>query len=62
MSYCLRFCVHFASRTMMVEHGLVVDGGDKSRARELEDIRTKTQYTDLLRFLMDRLDCPHAGR
>ena len=49
---------YLMARTRMIEQGLIVDGDEKSRIRELEDIRTKIESSDLLRCLMELPDFP----
>ena len=47
-----------AARTRMVENGLITDGDPKSTIREMEDLRSKCEGTDFLRYLMDLPEYP----
>ena len=49
---------YLAARTRMIENGLITDGDDKSNAREMEDIRSKIEGTDLLRYLIELPEFP----
>ena len=44
----------------MIEHGLTDPGDQKSKERELEDMKTKTEGTDALRFILSLPDPPET--
>ena len=44
----------------MIEHGLIDPGDHKSNERELEDLKTKTEGTDVLRFILSLPDPPET--
>ena len=47
-----------AARTKMIEVGLLIPSDPLSRAREIEELRTKTEGSDLLRYMMELPEFP----
>ena len=56
---CDKFLQEYAAaRTLMIETGLIRDGDPLSTTREMEDLRTKCEGTDFLKYWMDLPEYP----